>query len=101
MRLYRVPMLNDYPEFRGQFLFSTMSSELAFLDAKGHIHLFKSEIQGAILAAFMEREVRPAPEREHEFLPRINEPTPAVVRTMVPIEAYVSSIERLARAIRG
>jgi len=99
MRLYRVPMLNDYPEFRGQFLFSTMTSTLAFLDAKGHLHLFNSEIEGAILAALMEREVQPAAAREPEFMPKINPPPPpAQVGT---IEAYVASIERLARAIRG
>jgi hypothetical protein len=101
-------MLSDYEGFRGQFLFSTMKSELAFLDVKGHVHLFNSEIQGAILAAFMEREVRPALAREPEFLPRINEPrdlyphkaAPAAVRGLVPIEAYVASIERLARAFQ-
>jgi hypothetical protein len=100
-------MLCDYPEFRGQFIFSTMTSDIAFLDAKGHMHLFKSEIQGAILAVFREQEVRPAPARDPEFLPQINvPPVPAVppppvqVRGMVSLEAYVTSIERLAKAMR-
>jgi hypothetical protein len=69
-----------------------MKNELVYLSAKGHIHLFKDEIQGAILALFREQEVRPA-----EFKPRVYEPQ----RNVIPIEAYVSSIERLAKAFRG
>lgn len=93
MTLYRVPAISDYPMFRGNFLFSTMKSELVYLDAKGHIHLFKDEIQSAILAVFMEREVRP----EKEFRPEINAP----VRCTVSIETDASSFEWIAKALRG
>lgn len=123
MRLNRVPMLFDYKDLRGQFIFSTMHSELAFLDAKGHVHLLKSEIQAAILAVFMEQEVRP----EKEFAPQINIPTssgsdgltpgdwcrmvmsskgahPPIkpqINKVAPEEVFVGLVERIARAVRG
>jgi len=84
MKLYRVPMLNDYPEFRGNFLKSTTTRDLAYLSGKGKLHLINQEVQDAIVCLF----------------DRVAD-KPAISRPTVPIEAYVTSIERLAKAIRG
>jgi hypothetical protein len=68
-----------------------MTGDLAYLGAKGNLSPLNSEVQGAILQLFREQDKRiPAP------TPTISQPRPAV-----SIETYVTSVERLAKAIRG
>ena len=59
MTLFKVPMINDYPQHRGNFIYSTSSNNLAFLDSKGKIILLKDEVQTATLALFKELEAKP------------------------------------------
>ena len=59
MTLFKVPMLNDYPAHRGNFIYSTASSDLAYLDGAGKIILLKRDVQSAILALFKELEAKP------------------------------------------
>ena len=56
MTLFKVPMLNDYPAHRSNFLYSTASQDLCYLDKTGKMILFKAEVQDAILKLFKEIE---------------------------------------------
>jgi hypothetical protein len=52
MKLYKVPMLNDYPEHRGNFIQSTMTNDMAFLNPNGKMILIHKEVQAAIHCLF-------------------------------------------------
>lgn len=52
MKLYRVPMLNDYPDYRGNFIQSTMTNDMAFLNPNGKLILIHKEVQAGILCLF-------------------------------------------------
>ena len=54
MKLNRVPILNDYPEYRGSFIQSTASNDMAFLDGTGKMFLLNRAVSGAILCLFDE-----------------------------------------------
>jgi hypothetical protein len=83
MKLFKVPMLNDYPDFRGNFIRSTTTNDMAFLDGNGKMFLLNAKVQEAILSLFDQA-------KDH----------PSIARPTVSIEAYVTSIERLAKALR-
>jgi hypothetical protein len=78
MKLYKVPFINDYPDFRGNFIVSTVSKQVAYLSGSGKISLLNEEVGGAVQCLFDIIAERPA----------------------LSIEAYVTSIERLVKAIR-
>ena len=83
MKLYKVPFINDYPDFRGNFIVSTVSKQVAYLSGSGKISLLNEEVGGAVQCLFDIIAERPA----------LSKPT-------VSIDAYVTSIERLVKAIR-
>jgi len=83
MKLYKVPMLNDYPDFRGNFLHSTTTNQLAYLSGSGSLSLLNAEVGQAVKCLF-----------------DIIAERPAIPKPTMSVEAYVSSVERLAKALR-
>jgi hypothetical protein len=68
MKLFKVPMLNDYPEHRGNFLQSTMTNDMAFLNPNGKLILIHKEVQAAVQCLF--NGARELPERTDDSLNR-------------------------------
>lgn len=92
MKIYRVPHLNDYEEYRGNFIHATSNDVVAFLDRYGKMMLLNAKVQEAVLSLFDELRHRP-PEQ----------PAP---RTVVGVDHFdrvvsVSAVERLAKAFRS
>jgi hypothetical protein len=54
MKLHQVPILNDYPEYRGNFIQSKASCDMAFLDPNGKMILLNRAVAGAVLCMFDE-----------------------------------------------
>ena len=93
MKLYKVPMLNDYPDFRGNFITSTVSKQVAYLAGNGGFYLLNTEVGDAIRCLFdiiADRPAKPIPTIGIDHFSSIQD-------RMVS----VSAVERLAKVFKS
>jgi len=88
-------MLNDFPVHRGNFIKSEKTGGVAYLDDSGKMFLMNEKIQRAIEKLFDEIA---NPWKPGEVIATIPAQQP---RPVIPILAYVESVERLVRALRA
>ena len=92
MKLYKVPYINDYPDFRGNFLKSTVTNQIAFLKGNGRFDLLSEDTGAAVLCLFeiiADRPAKPVSTMGIDHFASIQD-------RMVS----VSAVERLVKAIR-
>ena len=93
MKLYKVPFLNDYPDFRGNFIESTESKQLAYLSGAGKMSLLNTEVGNAVKCLFEiigNRPARPVATMGIDHFANIQD-------RMVS----VSAIERMMKALKS
>lgn len=93
MKLYKVPFLNDYTDYRGNFLKSTVSGQIAYLAGSGKMSLLNTEVGDAVQCLFdiiADRPIKAAP-------------VSMTIDNFANIQdrmVSISAVERLAKALR-